>query len=49
MTLLVNGAQVIKVEPAGAFHVPGPKAGVQTLSAQARDAAGNLSATVSSP
>ena len=49
LTLLVNGATVAKIEPAGAFNVPPPKPGVQTVSAQARDAAGNLSATVSSP
>jgi flagellar hook assembly protein FlgD len=47
VTLLVNGATVLKTEPAGAFHVPAPKAGVSTVSAQARDAAGNVSQTVS--
>jgi hypothetical protein len=37
------------VEPAGPFAVPVPPGGVQTVSAQARDAAGNLSSTVQSP
>ena len=47
VTLLVNGAPVVKIEPAGTFTVPLPKAGVATVSAQARDAAGNVGATVS--
>jgi flagellar hook assembly protein FlgD len=47
LTLLVNGANEVKLEPAGTFTVPPPKAGVSTVSAQARDAAGNVSATVS--
>ena len=47
VTLLVNGANEVKNEPAGTFSVPPPKAGVSTVSAQARDAAGNLSQTVS--
>ena len=46
VTLLVNGATVVKVEPAGTFNVPLPAAGIATVSAQARDAAGNVSATV---
>jgi flagellar hook assembly protein FlgD len=49
LDLVVNGLPATKVEPAGAVHVPAPKAGVQTLSVQARDAAGNVSATVTSP
>ena len=49
VTLQVNGQQVVKVEPAAAFHVPNPKAGVQTVTAQARDAAGNVSAMLSGP
>jgi flagellar hook assembly protein FlgD len=49
LTLLINGLPASKVEPAGAVHVPAPKAGVQTLTAQAADAAGNLSAQVASP
>jgi hypothetical protein len=48
LSLVVNGQQESKVEPAGAFAVPPPKAGVQTVTAQARDAAGNVSQTVSS-
>ena len=47
VTLLVNGAAEVKSEPAGTFAVPPPRAGVQTVTAQARDAAGNVSATVS--
>jgi hypothetical protein len=47
VNLVVNGAAETKVEPAGTFTVPPPKAGVQTVTAQARDAAGNVSATVS--
>jgi hypothetical protein len=46
VTLLVNGAAETKLEPAGAFGVPPPRAGVQTVSAQAADAAGNASAPV---
>jgi flagellar hook assembly protein FlgD len=46
LNLLVNGVPEIKVEPAGTFNVPPPRAGVQTVSAQARDAAGNVSLTV---
>ncbi|MGZ4388666.1 MAG: N-acetylmuramoyl-L-alanine amidase [Gaiellaceae bacterium] len=49
VTLLVNGARVVKTEPAGTWAVPLPKAGVQTVSAEASDAAGNVSPTVSSP
>ncbi|HET8605915.1 MAG TPA: N-acetylmuramoyl-L-alanine amidase [Gaiellaceae bacterium] len=49
VTLLVNGARELKVEPAGAWHVPAPKAGVQTVSATATDAAGNVSPAVSFP
>ncbi|HEY6030299.1 MAG TPA: FlgD immunoglobulin-like domain containing protein, partial [Gaiellaceae bacterium] len=49
VTLLVNGARVVKVEPAGTWAVPLPKAGVQTVSAEASDAAGNLSPAVSGP
>src|SRR5204862_6252287 len=46
--LVVNGQSVVKVEPKGVFTVPsaGP---VQTVSAQAQDAAGNGSAIVTSP
>ncbi len=47
LTLLVNGVPEVKVEPAGTFAVPPPRAGVQTVSAQAQDAAGNLSVAVS--
>jgi flagellar hook assembly protein FlgD len=47
LTLLVNGANEVKNAPAGTFTVPPPKAGVSTVSAQARDAAGNVSVTVS--
>jgi flagellar hook assembly protein FlgD len=46
VTLVVNGATETKLEPAGTFTVPPPKAGVQTVTAQARDAAGNVSAGV---
>ena len=46
LNLLVNGVPEVKVEPAGTFNVPPPRAGVQTVSAQARDAAGNVSLTV---
>ena len=49
VTLLVNGAREVKVEPAGVFTVPPPKAGVQTVSAEAADAGGNVSATVAGP
>jgi hypothetical protein len=47
LTLSVNGVAETKVEPAGTFTVPPPRAGVQTVTAVARDAAGNVSATVS--
>jgi hypothetical protein len=47
LTLVVNGANEVKNEPAGTFTVPPPKAGVSTVTAQACDAAGNLSQTVS--
>jgi hypothetical protein len=46
LTLVVNGATETKLEPAGTFTVPPPRGGVQTVSAQARDAAGNVSLTV---
>ncbi|HSP74075.1 MAG TPA: N-acetylmuramoyl-L-alanine amidase [Gaiellaceae bacterium] len=49
VTLLVNGARVVKTEPAGTWAVPLPKAAVQTVSAEASDAAGNVSPAVSSP
>jgi hypothetical protein len=49
VTLLVNGNQVVKVEPAGVFSVPRGAAPVQTVSAVATDAAGNASAAVSWP
>jgi flagellar hook assembly protein FlgD len=49
VTLLVNGAREVKIEPAGTWAVPLPKAGVQTVSASAADAAGNVSPTVQSP
>ena len=49
VTLLVNGQTVVKVELAGGFNVPPPKAGVQTVSAVAQDAAGNSSQPVQSP
>ncbi len=45
--LVVNGLPETKVEPAGTFTVPPPRTGVQSVSAQARDAAGNVSLTVS--
>jgi hypothetical protein len=46
--LVVNGQSLVKVAPAGVFTVSftGP---VQTVSAQAQDAAGNASAVVKSP
>jgi flagellar hook assembly protein FlgD len=47
VSLVVNGAAETKLEPAGTFTVPPPKAGVQTVTAQARDAAGNVSLPVS--
>ena len=47
LTITVNGQTQTKVEPAGTWTVPPPKAGVQSVSAQARDAAGNVSLTVS--
>jgi flagellar hook assembly protein FlgD len=47
LSLIVNGLPETKVEPAGTFTVPPPRAGVQSVSAQANDSAGNLSATVS--
>jgi flagellar hook assembly protein FlgD len=47
LTLVVNGVSETKVEPAGTFAVPPPRAGVQTVTAQARDAAGNVSLSVS--
>jgi hypothetical protein len=46
VTLLVNGAREVKVEPAGIFAVPLPKAGLQTVTATAQDAGGNVSQPV---
>jgi hypothetical protein len=47
LSLLVNGVSETKTEPAGTFNVPPPRAGVQTVSARASDAAGNASLVVS--
>jgi hypothetical protein len=43
VTATVNGQPVVVVEPAGVFSIPWPNGPVTILSAQARDAAGNLS------
>jgi flagellar hook assembly protein FlgD len=47
LSLVVNGTALTKIEPAGTFTVPPPRGGVQTVTAQARDAAGNVSPVVS--
>jgi hypothetical protein len=49
VTLVVNGSRIVKAEPAGVFNVPPGVAPVQSLSAIATDAGGNVSATVTWP
>ena len=49
VTVVVNGQAVVVGEPAGVFMVPWQGGPVTIISAQARDAAGNLSPIVTSP
>jgi hypothetical protein len=49
VTATINGTTVSVSEPAGAFTIPWQAGPVTTLSAQADDEAGNLSAVVTSP
>ncbi len=49
LTLTVNGVAMTLPEPAGVFTVPWTGGAVTSLSAQAADAAGNVSAAVTSP
>jgi hypothetical protein len=49
LTLLVNGTSFEYAAPKGAFVVPWSGGAVTSVSAQARDAAGNASAIVKSP
>jgi hypothetical protein len=49
VTVTIDGQAVVRQEPQGAFTIPWQGGPVATISAQADDAAGNLSATVSVP
>ncbi len=49
VTATVNGQVVVRPEPAGVFTIPWQGGTVTTVSAQADDAAGNVSANVTSP
>ena len=49
VTATVNGQTIVLSEPQGTFMLPAPPDPVTTVSAQAADAAGNLSAVVTYP
>jgi len=49
VSLLVNGQPIVQAEPAGVFTIPWLNGPVATLSGQATDPAGNVSASVTGP
>jgi hypothetical protein len=49
LTMLINGRPLEYVAPKGAFNVPWTTEGITSVSAQARDAAGNAGAVTGSP
>ena len=49
VTVTVDGQAIVRPEPAGVFTIPWQGGPVTSISAQADDAAGNLSAAVTSP